>query len=170
MLNERGKLSWVQSDQIIYAWPLRSTARIWKMTNKSSASLTNLGSSYVASRGTYLVQYQSSTTRAKLSLISSQTDATSLTAQLTLTLEHTPSSLTSAFISAIQDGSDSSSDYVSVAIPYQYTSRRMLPPGGGGGGGGGVAAVAAGSYDRLAIYQIKMTSGTTLASHKLLTY
>mmetsp|Transcript_8359 Transcript_8359/g.10191 ORF Transcript_8359/g.10191 Transcript_8359/m.10191 type:complete len:123 (-) Transcript_8359:1276-1644(-) len=80
MLNERGKLSWVQSDQIIYAWPLSPTARIWKMTNKSSASLTNLGSSYVASRGTYLVQYQSSTTRAKLSLISSQTDATSLTA------------------------------------------------------------------------------------------
>ena len=76
MLNQ-GLLSFVSTDKIVFAWPMDLPPKSWTLSN-TLATLTNFGATYVSSRGTYMLSYMSTTNRALVSLISSQTDVTSL--------------------------------------------------------------------------------------------
>ena len=154
-MSKPGHLSWLKNDKITFTSLHDLNRKTWILSNEKN-SLSNLVSEYSDARGTYVVQYDTLPSQAKLSLISHQTDVEGLSAQLTLSFGTTPStSPISAFISIVADASNSASDYVTIAIPYELSSGK---------------GKSKSTISELAIFQVKFTSGSTLTSHQRLTY
>ena len=105
---------WLMYDCVSFAWPNDLQPRAWTLRLEDSSSLINIASDYLPSSGLYVFQFDSTQKQSRMSLVSSQTDVTSVTKFFSLNFDgdQGPDSLNGAKVSAFHSAP---TDFVTAA-------------------------------------------------------